>query len=159
MGRGFHRFKLHIGTDVAADVRTVAALIDTVGPDGQVYVDVHWRYAPKDALRLGERLAALGAAWLEAPLAPENLAAHAWLAQHLSIPIAVGETLRSAYDFKDVLLAAAADILQPDVGRTGITGLVKIATLAAAWNVPIAPHLSVGLGVMTAATLHAAASI
>jgi L-alanine-DL-glutamate epimerase-like enolase superfamily enzyme len=52
-----------------------------------------------------------------------------------------------------------ADILQPDVGRTGISELIKIARMAEAFNIPVAPHQSVGLGVCNAASIHAAAAI
>ena len=53
----------------------------------------------------------------------------------------------------------AADILQPDIGRAGISETLKIASMAEAFNVKVAPHLSVGLGVCIAATIHVAAAL
>jgi galactonate dehydratase len=49
--------------------------------------------------------------------------------------------------------------LQPDVGRTGISELVKIAQMAETFNIPVAPHLSVGLGACISASIHVAAAI
>lgn len=157
--RGFKSAKLHIGTTVEQDIRTIEAVQKGLGEDGQVYMDAHWHYTLPEAMRLGRELEKRKVVWLEAPLLPENLDAHAELAAHLDIAVAVGEGERSRYQFKEILSRRAADILQPDVGRTGISELKKIATMAEAWNVPVAPHLSVGLGVMIAATLQVAASI
>jgi galactonate dehydratase len=90
---------------------------------------------------------------------PEDVAGHAELARALVTPIALGETLRHRYEFRAFLQARAVDICQPDVGRTGITEAMEIASLASAHFVPVAPHHSVGLGVSVAAGLHLAAAI
>jgi galactonate dehydratase len=63
------------------------------------------------------------------------------------------------YQFKPLIEQRAADILQPDVGRTGISELMHIAALAETWNLRVAPHLSVGQGPCIAASIHAAAAI
>ena len=66
------------------------------------------------------------------------------------------------HDSLDILPAvggAVEDLLQPDVGRTGISELMKIAHMAEAFNIPVAPHLSVGLGLCIAASIHLAAAI
>ncbi|MEW8977967.1 MAG: mandelate racemase/muconate lactonizing enzyme family protein [Symbiobacterium sp.] len=157
--RGFHRVKLAIGTTIQEDLRTVEAVRDALGEGGTVFVDAHWHYTLPEAMRFGRALEALGVGFLEAPMLPENLDAHAELARQLDIAIAIGEGERTRYQFKEILVRGAADILQPDVGRTGISELKKIAGMAEAWNVPVAPHLSVGQGVMIAATLQVAAAI
>lgn len=157
--KGFHKVKLAIGTTIKQDVATVAAVQEALGNGSEVYVDAHWHYTLPEAMRFGRELERLGAGFLEAPMLPENLEAHAELAAHLDIAVAVGEGERTRYQFKEILNRRAADILQPDVGRTGISELKKIATMAEAYNVPVAPHLSVGQGVMIAATLQLAASL
>ena len=107
----------------------------------------------------GHGLETIGAGFFEAPINPEDLDAHVKLADAVAVPIAIGETERTRYQFKPWLVQRGADILQPDVGRTGISELVKIANMAESFNISVAPHLSVGLGVCIAASLQAAAAI
>lgn len=157
--KGFHAFKLAAGFGVDADVASIAALRDALGPESPLLLDAHWVYTLDESVRLGHRLEMLDAALLEAPLNPEDLEAHVKLADAVSIPVAIGETERTRYQFKPWLVQRGADILQPDVGRVGISELMKIAHMAEAFNIPVAPHLSVGLGVCIAASIHVAASI
>ena len=156
--RGATAVKLHLGNGVAADLATVDA-IRTAAPGLRIAVDAHWAYPLTDALVLAGELAGRGAWFLEAPLAPEDLAGHAELAARSTIPIAVGEALRNRYEFVQWLDARAVRIAQPDVARTGITELMAIAELCAARHVPVAPHHSVGLGVALAAGLHVSAAV
>lgn len=157
--KGFHDFKLAAGFGVEADTESIAALRRALGPDSKLLLDAHWVYTLDESVRLARQLEAQNAAVLEAPINPEDLEAHVQLAAAASIPIAIGETERTRYEFRRWLVQRGADLLQPDVGRTGISELVKIARMAEAFNIPIAPHLSVGLGVCIAASIHAAASI
>ena len=76
-----------------------------------------------------------GVAWLEAPLAPEDVAGHAALARRSAVPIALGENLRTTFEVQPFLDAGAVHVLQPDLGRTGLTGARRIAALAAASGV------------------------
>ena len=62
------------------------------------------------------------------------------------MPVAIGETERTRYQLRPWLMQQAADILQPDVGRAGISEVFKIAALAEAFNVKMAPHLERWLG-------------
>jgi L-alanine-DL-glutamate epimerase-like enolase superfamily enzyme len=157
--RGFTAFKLAAGYGVRADAASMTALRRALGPDAQLLLDAHWVYALDEAVQLGHQLEAQAVAVFEAPLNPEDLDAHVQLAQAVAIPIAIGETERTRYQFQPWLTRRGADLLQPDVGRTGISELVKIAQMAEALNIPVAPHLSVGLGVCISASLHVAAAI
>ncbi|WBB69385.1 mandelate racemase/muconate lactonizing enzyme family protein [Micromonospora sp. WMMD812] len=156
--RGAAAVKLHLGNGVAADLATVDAVRDAA-PDLRIAVDAHWAYAVDEAVALARGLADRGAWFLEAPLAPEDVAGHAELAARATVPIAVGETLRNRYEFAQWLDARALRIAQPDVARTGITEAMAIAELCAARHLPVAPHHSVGLGVSLAAGLHVAAAV
>ncbi|MGI8880393.1 MAG: mandelate racemase/muconate lactonizing enzyme family protein [Jatrophihabitans sp.] len=155
---GQRRVKLHLGQGVAADLATFDA-VAAVHPDLQIAVDAHWAYTGSEATRLGRALDERGAWFLEAPLQPEDLAGHRELAADVITPIAVGETLRNRFEFAQWFAARGMDIAQPDVGRTGITEAIVIAGLASAAFVPVAPHHSVGLGVVLAAGLHVAAAV
>lgn len=156
--RGATAVKLHLGNGVAADLATVDA-VRAAAPSLRVAVDAHWVYSVTDAVRLAAGLAERGAWFLEAPLAPEDLDGHAELVRRSPVPIAVGEALRNRYEFGQWFDARALRIAQPDVGRTGITEAMVIAELAAARNLPVAPHHSTGLAVALAAGLHVSAAV
>ncbi|WP_419999786.1 mandelate racemase/muconate lactonizing enzyme family protein [Streptomyces boninensis] len=157
--KGAYRIKLHLGRGVEADLATVDAVLGA-DPRLRVAVDAHWAYGLPDAARLGRELERRGRVlFLEAPLVPEDAAGHGELQRRLDLPVAVGETLRNRYEFADWLGRRAMSLAQPDVGRTGITEALAIAGLAAVHHIPVAPHHSVGLGVVTAAGLHLAAAV
>lgn len=158
VAEGVRAIKLHLGHGVAEDLATFDA-VASVHPGLKVAVDAHWAYDLADALRLGHGLDERGAWFLEAPLVPEDIAAHSQLAGTLTTPVAIGESLRNRFEFRAWLEARAVDICQPDVARTGITEAMEIASLAAAHHIPVAPHHSVGLGVAMAAGLHVSAAI
>jgi L-alanine-DL-glutamate epimerase-like enolase superfamily enzyme len=85
--------------------------------------------------------AGLDLAWLEEPLPAEDVEGHARLAAATPIPIAVGESLYHPAQFRDYVARGACRIVQPDVARVGgITPWLKIAHLAEAANIPVAPH-------------------
>lgn len=155
--RGVTAVKLHLGHGVDADLATYDA-VAAAAPQVRIAVDAHWAYRRDDAVRLGLALDERGALFLEAPLAPEDVTGHAELQRRLATSVAVGETLRSRYEFEHWLSERALAVAQPDVGRTGITEAMVVAELAAARHVPVAPHHSVGLGVSLAAGLHVAAA-
>jgi galactonate dehydratase len=157
--QGFTGLKLHLGHGLADDVASVAAVRAAVGPTVAIMLDGHWQYSVKEALTLGRRVEPYGVSFFEAPIAPEDTAGQAALAAALSLPIAIGEGERSRWQFLQLLQARAVDVAQPDIGRTGLTEGRRIATLAEAFNVPIAPHVSTGLGIRFAATLHFAAAL
>lgn len=157
--KGFHAFKLAAGFGVKEDSASIAALRSALGPDSPLLLDAHWVYTLDESIRLGRNLEALDAAVLEAPINPEDIDAHVKLAKAVAIPVAIGETERTRYQFQPWLTRRGADLLQPDVGRTGISELVKIAQMAETFNIPVAPHLSVGLGVCISASIHVAAAI
>jgi L-alanine-DL-glutamate epimerase-like enolase superfamily enzyme len=159
VAQGFPALKLHMGLGAVEDVATVAALREALGPDIGIALDAHWRYSVKEALAIGQQIERHNALFFEAPISPEDTAGHAALAQALAVPIAIGEGERTRWQFLSLLQARALDIAQPDIGRTGLTEGRRIATLAEAFNVPIAPHVSTGLGIRFAATLQYSAAL
>ncbi|TLS48998.1 mandelate racemase/muconate lactonizing enzyme family protein [Paenibacillus antri] len=157
--RGFEAIKLHLGYGVREDASIAAEMREALGDDFRLMIDAHWKYSVPDAIRLGRRLEALGVEFLEAPTLPEDIDGHVEICRALDMAVAIGEAKRTRYQFKERLVKRAADLLQPDVGRAGIGETRKIANMAEAFNIKVAPHLSVGLGVCTAATLHLSAAI
>ena len=140
--KGFGGAKIKIGRPhVAEDVGRLSAVRDAVGADWDIMTDANQGFALPEAMRRARHLEALDIAWFEEPLPADDVAAHAELAAHTSVPIAVGESLYSASQFKDYLQAGACSIVQVDVARIGgITPWLKVAHLAEAFNVPVCPH-------------------
>lgn len=157
--KGFNAIKLALGYGVQQDIENVRAIRDTLGPHASLFLDAHWNYSMAQAAELANALHPLGVGFLEAPLLPEDIAGHRELRAKSPLPIALGETERTRYQFKPFIEQRAMDIVQPDVGRTGITELMHIASLAQTWNLQVAPHLSVGLGPCIAASIHVAAAL
>ena len=157
--KGFKAIKLHLGYSIARDAEITRCLREALGSDFRLMVDAHWKYSVPEAIRLGRKLEALGVEFLEAPTVPEDIEGTAEIARALDMAVAIGEAKRTRFQFKERLVKRAADIFQPDIGRVGITEMKKIANMAEAFNIPIAPHLSVGQGICIAATLHVSAAI
>lgn len=157
--KGFNAIKLALGYGVLQDIENVRAIRDALGPQASLFLDAHWNYSVAQAAELANALHPLGVGFLEAPLLPEDIAGHRELRAKSPLPIALGETERTRYQFRPFIEQRAMDIVQPDVGRTGITELMHIASLAQTWNLQVAPHLSVGLGPCIAASIHVAAAL
>ena len=86
-----------------------------------------------------------GLMFIEEPVLPENNEALLEIARHTATPIATGERMYSRWDFKPLLQSGCVDVVQPDVSHAGgISELVKIAAMAEAYDVALAPHCPLG---------------
>jgi galactonate dehydratase len=128
------------GEQLGYDV--VAAVRETVGPAFEILVDAHGHYNVPTAIRLANTLyerSRIG--WFEEPVPPESYDALRTVREHTNAPIAVGERLRTRWDFFPVLQQRLADYVMPDTIWTGgISEAKKIAALAELYNVPVSPH-------------------
>jgi galactonate dehydratase len=129
------------------------------GEDMGIAVDCHGRLNPKAALRLCRALEDLNLLFVEEPVPPENVDELCLVQRESSIPIAAGERWATIYGVRPFLEKHAVDLLQCDlVNCGGITGLKKIAALAEAHYIGMAPHNPNG-PLATVMNLHYAASI
>ena len=153
--RGFKGAKVKIGRpSVAEDASRVAAVRAAVGQEFELMVDANQGLSPDQALRRAFALAELDLAWLEEPLPADDVAGHARLAAMSPVPIAVGESLYSLGQFKDYLALGAAAIVQVDAARIGgVTPWLKVAHLAEAFGLKVAPHFLMELHVSLAAAV------
>jgi len=129
------------------------AIADALPAGMRFAVDALWHMPPKRAIDMARELDARNARWLECPLYPEDADGHAALAAAITTPIAIGESYRTLHELRPFL--SIAKILQPDLGRCGITGSLRIAR---AFQGEIIPHLSIAMGPQIAAALHFAAA-
>lgn len=126
-------------------VERVAAVRDACGPDFGIAVDFHGRVHKPMAKVIAQALAPYHLMFIEEPVLPENNEALRDIASVGATPIATGERMYSRWDFKQLLQDGYADVLQPDVSHAGgITEVVKIAAMAEAYDVALAPHCPLG---------------
>ncbi|MBR9763152.1 MAG: mandelate racemase/muconate lactonizing enzyme family protein [Rhodobacteraceae bacterium] len=158
--RGFDAVKIPISHTEAGDVPgEVAALRAALGADHRIAVDMHWAYTAEEAISLGAALEADAPWFLEAPVAPEDVAAQAQVAAGISMPLALGEEWRTDWDYRPRLEARACSIVQPEMGHTGITQFTRIARMAQGAGAQIIPHATIGLGIFASASLRAALAV
>jgi galactonate dehydratase len=94
---------------------------------------------------LAKKLEQFDPMFIEEPVLCENMEEFKEIARSCNIPIATGERLFSKYDFKRLLNAGGVDIIQPDLSHAGgITEVRKIAAMAEAYDVALAPHCPLG---------------
>ena len=126
-------------------VERMASLREAVGSDLDIAVDFHGRVHAPMARVLIKALEPYSPFFIEEPVLSEHLEAMAELRKNTHIPIATGERLFSRYDYKRVFTLGAADIIQPDLSHAGgITECKKIADMAEAWDIGLAPHCPLG---------------
>lgn len=140
------------------DIDRVIAVSEFMKPHGQVAVDSLGAFKLYEAVQVGRRFDALGnVGWFEDALQPDDQPAYPILAESLETPICVGEMLNNRFQFRDLLAARGADIINPDVCRAGgVTECQRIAALADTFNVTWSPHVSTGTVLYFSASLHLA---
>ena len=117
--------------------------------------DAHAKiFEPWQAVQLGNALAVSEPLFFEEPIRPEHIPAWAALKAQLRCPLATGECLYNRFEFLSLMAARGADIVQPDICAVGgITEMRRIAAIAEAHYVSIAPHNPMG-PLATAVNLH-----
>jgi galactonate dehydratase len=139
----------------------VRAVAEAAGPDVAIAIETHAFLNAPTAVEMAHRLAALkfNCMWYEEPALPEFPDAIADIRSKIPLPVCVGERVHSRFMARPLLERRATDFLMPDVTRCGgISELRKIANLAEAYNVPIAPHNPNG-PLSTIASAHVVATI
>jgi galactonate dehydratase len=140
-------------------VALVEAVRDAVGPEVELFVEMHGRFTASQATALARDLERFAPGWIEEPVPPDQPGALARVAAHTTIPIATGERLHTRTAFRDLLAENVTDVLQPDLTHcAGLLETKKIAAMAEAYGRVVAPH-NVSGPVGTAAVLHLAACI
>ncbi|AZO56819.1 MULTISPECIES: galactonate dehydratase [unclassified Mesorhizobium] len=154
VARGFLALKMN-GTEelqivdshdrIDAAVERVAMVREAVGPNIGIAVDFHGRVHRPMARILVKELEPYRLMFIEEPVLSENREALKEIAALGSTPIALGERLYSRWDFKSVFEEGVVDIIQPDLSHAGgITECRKIAAMAEAYDVAVAPHCPLG---------------
>lgn len=149
MAQGYSWIKLHtatgwgLGTGADGTIETVTALRQACGgyKELKILVDVNQAYTVDQALRIGRALTELEVSHFEEPIAPWDLDGYNQLQANLDVPLAAGEQEYNLWQFRDLIMRANLDILQPNITSCGgFTQGMKIAALAESFNKPLTCH-------------------
>ncbi|WP_049903345.1 galactonate dehydratase [Halococcus agarilyticus] len=140
--------------DVRRAVERLDAVREAVGPSVDVALDFHGRVSAPAAKRLVDRMDAYDPLFVEEPVLPEHTERLPEIAAATTTPIAVGERIHSREGFSRAFDGGGVDVAQPDLSHVGgITEAVRIAELADARDVALAPHCPLG-PIALASSLH-----
>jgi len=143
VAQGFKAVKMRLGMPAPGqDIERVRAVRAAIGPDVRLMADANQGLNEAQAIRLGRALEEYDLAWLEEPLPAWDLEGVARVAAALDTPIASGETEYTRYGFRQMLALRSADVLMPDLQRSGgVSEFMRIGHLAESHDVPVSSHL------------------
>lgn len=139
---GARAIKMKIGAlSLREDAERVKVVREAIGPDVKLMVDANCAYRLYEAVQFAKRIEEYDPFWFEEPIAPDDYEGHKRLVEATTIPIATGENEYTRYGFRDLITRGAVPILNADaIICGGVTEFMKIAHLAQAYDVDIAPH-------------------
>jgi L-alanine-DL-glutamate epimerase-like enolase superfamily enzyme len=141
------------------DIARVAAVRGALGPQAKLMVDVNCAWSPAMAIEMGRAFEPYGLYWIEEPVATDDIDGSARVAAALATPVAGYETEIGLYGFRELICRGAVDIVQPDLAWAGgFSECRRIAALAQAHHLMVAPHAFAG-AVLLAASLQFLAAI
>lgn len=130
---------------IDAVLERVASIREVTGKYFGIAIDFHGRVHKPMAKILAKKLEEFDPMFIEEPILCDNMESFIDIARSVNIPLATGERLYSRYDFKRLLATGCIDIIQPDLSHAGgITEVKKIASMAEAYDVALAPHCPLG---------------
>ena len=145
--------------DLHLTVQMVEAVRKAVGEEIDLCVDAHGAFDVPSAVKMSRALEGYNLMWIEDPVPMNNLSAMAKVTREIETPICTGELIETRYGFRELFEREAADIIMPDLARAGgILEMKKIAAMADAYYIPVAPHNMVG-PVATVASAHLSACV
>jgi len=158
---GFRAVKVRIGSmDVADDMARVRTVREAVGPEVSVHVDANQGFDVDQAVAVARVLAPLDVAWLEEPVAYDDLAGHARVRADGGLPVATGETVFARAGISAVLDAGACDVVMPDLQRVGgYTEMRRACSAAETAGVPVSTHFFTEHSLAVAASTPGCASV
>ncbi|AOL16535.1 mandelate racemase [Sulfolobus sp. A20] len=142
--------------DIDFMIEIIKAIRDSIGNEIDLMVDLHWRYNLNTVLRLCKALSPYRLRWIEDPtpasIGLSNFDELRIIAERCNTPIAIGETLYSYQQFKD-LIPSKILVWTPDIAKTGIIEGRRIIELASMYDIEFSPH-NIGSPIATMATAH-----
>lgn len=153
---GAKQVKIKIGRQPDKDAERVKLARQVIGTDVQLFVDANGAYTVRQAIDKAIDFSEFDIRWFEEPVMADNLSGLNFIRSHVPAPvnIAAGEYGYNLPYFEKMLLAGAVDVLQADATRCGgITGFLKAAHLAEAFQIPFSSHCAPSLHMHVALSL------
>lgn len=142
LAKGFRAIKMKVGRrHLHEDVARVRAMREHLGEGFPLMADANMKWTVDEAIRAARALQPHDPAWIEEPTIPDDPAGHARIVREGGLPVAVGENLRTLWEFKQFIACGGVTFPEPDVTNCGgVTPFMKIAHLAEAFNMPVTSH-------------------
>jgi galactonate dehydratase len=145
--------------DLHLTSRMVGAVRNAVGREIDLCIDAHGAFDVTSATKLGRTLEEYDLMWIEDPVPMGNMSTLSKVSQEIQTPICTGELMETRFEFRELFERQAADIIMPDLARTGgILEMKKIAAMADTYYIPVSPHNMAG-PLATIASAHLCACI
>ncbi len=142
--KGFKAIKMRVGVmdhTVNYSIERVKAARKALGPDIKIMADAHGTMNVPEAKRFCKGVEESNLYWFEEPISPDNKKGCAEVRASTYVPIAAGESEYTRFDMRELVDLRAVDVLQPDAAIIGgITETVRVANLAATYQIELAPH-------------------
>ena len=150
--KGFHRLKMTVGNQalkrrdeprlladvIAEDATRVRTVREAAGPTAELFIDANCSLDMYHARALCSMIEPYHIEFFEEPITQNDVRQMAELRAQTSIRLACGQNEGQAYRFRDMMIAGAVDIIQPNVAITGgFTQCQKIAALANSFNISV----------------------
>jgi galactonate dehydratase len=156
--KGFDSVKVPIIVDLDHPDKEIESLRRTLGDDAKILVDMHWKYTAPEAIKLIDKMDRYDLYVAEAPVNAEDIDGQAQVARSVRTNVAIGEELRTVFEYRPRFVGRCMNVIQPEMGRTGITQFWNICQMARTFHCLVMPHASIGIGVFHAASLQASAA-
>ncbi|MFW6174241.1 MAG: mandelate racemase/muconate lactonizing enzyme family protein, partial [Chloroflexota bacterium] len=158
---GFRAFKIRMDwnsnrqdADPRKDLEMFRLVRERLPEEISLSFDANNGYSVGTAITQGKRFQELGIAHFEEPVPQYDYQGLRQVADALDVPVSSGEQEHTRWGFRDLILHANPDILQPDIVTSGgISEVRRIYTLAETFNKPVMPHCP-SAGIAVAASLH-----
>ena len=139
---GARAVKMKIGgAPINEDVERVRVVREAVGPEVKLMVDANCAYRHFEAQEIARKMERYDVYWFEEPVNPDDYEGHRAVTNSTTIPVATGENEYTRYGFRELIEGRCCDILQPDgLIMGGVTEFAKVAAMAHAHDMMIAPH-------------------
>ncbi|MGE5072856.1 MAG: enolase C-terminal domain-like protein [Anaerolineae bacterium] len=146
--QGIPRVKMKIGRNAQDDVRRVRLARSAIGDEAELFVDANGAYGRKQAIAQAEIFGEAGVSWFEEPVSSDDLDGLRLIRDRApaGMNIAAGEYGYDIFYFRRMLAAGAVDVQQADITRCGgVTGMMQVAALCQAHNLPLSGHTAPAL--------------
>jgi galactonate dehydratase len=157
--RGFGAVKFAGAVAHEGELAEMQAIRQAIGPGPQILVDFHWKYTAQEAIKLITALEPYDLAVAEAPVQSEDLEGQAAVVQAVKTPVAIGEELRTVFEYRPRFVHRCMSIIQPEMAHMGVTQFWQVCQLARAFHCQVMPHATIGVGIAQAASLHVSAAL